>query len=87
MAKVILGWLVWLLVAAMSGFVVFLFVVFGLAAAAGAPVEEFLWATAIAVFVSHVASLYFMVKGRAVIGIPMLATWFPLVMAYGLLMG
>jgi hypothetical protein len=84
-AQVILVWIVWLVAAVANAFVVFLFVVFGLAASAGAPVEEFKWATAIAVFVSYAASLYFMFKGRIVIGILLLAIWLPLLMGYGLL--
>lgn len=83
----LLCWLVWLIAVAINGFVIYLYLVFGLAAAAGAPVKAFLWVTAMAVASSLVVSLYFMFKGKFVIGIPLTMLWFPLGMFTGLLCG
>ncbi|MEV4781080.1 hypothetical protein [Burkholderia sp. LMU1-1-1.1] len=66
----IASWIVWLIILAGNGFIGFLWLVFGLAAAgSSAGVPSFLWMTGVGTGIPLLASLYFMAKARFAIGL------------------
>ncbi|OYT91681.1 MAG: hypothetical protein CFE43_12100 [Burkholderiales bacterium PBB3] len=81
-------WFGWFVALVMNALVIYLFVVFGIAAAAGSgPVKSFLWFTFACIGVSLFASIYLMRKEQFVFGIVATASWFPLAAILGIAYG
>lgn len=78
-----LFWFGWLVALAINVLVIYLFMVFGLAAAAGAPTTSFIWFTAACVVVALVLSMYLMQKHYFVPGIFATFLWFPIAAIVG----
>jgi len=82
----IVGYLIWLVALAGNGFIVFLWVVFGLAAAGGSSgspeVRGFIWATALGVAIPFLLSAYFVSKERFGTGAALTLLMMPLVIGF-----
>ena len=78
-----LWWFGWLVAVAGNAFVISLFVVFGLAAAAGASTTSFIWFTAVCVGITLVLSVYLMLKQHYHLGILATVLWFPVAAIVG----
>lgn len=66
----IASWIVWLIILVGNGFIVFLWLVFGLAAAGSSSlVPTYIWMTGVGVGIPLLASLYCMTKAKFLIGL------------------
>ena len=77
-------WLAWLTALASNGFIVYLWVVFGLAAAGGqgADARGFIESTAAGVGLSFLISAILMARGKLAVGIVSVFSMMPLVIAF-----
>ena len=64
-----LWWFGWLVAVVGNAFVIFMFVVFGLAAAAGSSTTSFTWFTAVCVGITLLLSVYLMLRQHYHLGI------------------
>ena len=80
----VLIWLAWLAALASNGVIVYLWVVFGLAAAGGqgADARGFIESTAVGVGLSLLISVILMARGKLAVGIVSVFSMMPLVIAF-----
>ena len=66
----IASWIIWLIILAGNGFIVFMWLVFGLAAAGSiSRASPFIWMTGLGTGIPVFASLYFMIRAKFAIGL------------------
>lgn len=75
-------WIAWMVSVAVNGFVVYLWVVFGLAAAAtsqGAQVRIFIWSTIVGAGIPLLLSLYYASRAKFGVAIPIIFLAMPFI--------